>query len=230
MIDGMKVLGLITARGGSKRIPLKNIKSMAAQPLITYTIEAAKESRYIDEIVVSTEDERIATIAREWGAAVPFKRPEALATDEARSIDVVIHAIAELVKMGKSFDLVVLLQPTSPLRISNDIDGALERYIECGCRSVVSVSTVSESPVLYRTMDATGTLSSLLDVCSTVRKQDMPTYYKVNGAVYVNRCSELDTTTSLNDNPIGYLMPESRAIDIDEIADFEQAEKILCSS
>lgn len=226
MFKNKKVLALIPARGGSKGIPNKNIVLLANKPLIAYSIEECKKSRYIDDIVVSTDSEKIANVAKEYGALVPFMRPEELALDTSKTLDSVLHAVEELRKTGREFNSLVLIQPTQPLRTFEDIDGAIETFYENGQRDVVSVCEVSEHPLLMRTI-CNGVLESLLDKSSTCRRQDMEKYYKVNGCVYVNSVDKLDVNTSFNDNPIPYIMDQSHSIDIDEPADLEYTEFIL---
>lgn len=221
-----QVLALIPARGGSKGIPGKNIKELAGKPLIAYTIEAARSCLCLDDVLVSTDSEEIAETARKFGAWVPFLRPEKLANDTAKTIDAVLYTLHRLAKEGKEYEYVVLLQPTSPLRSGEDIEGAIKLALETG-EDVVAVSGVTDSPILMRTCDDRGRLTPLLSGSSTVRRQDMQVYYRVNGSIYVNKVSSLTEETSLNDNPIGYVMPRERSVDIDESVDFAVAEFFL---
>lgn len=221
-----RVLALIPARGGSKGIPGKNTKELAGKPLIAHTIEAARSCSCLDDVLVSTDSEEIAETARKFGAWVPFLRPGELANDTAKTIDAVLYTLRRLAKEGKEYDYVVLLQPTSPLRCGEDIEGAVKLALKTG-EDVVAVSEVTDSPILMRTCDDKGKLTPLLSGSSTVRRQDMPKYYRVNGSIYVNRVSALSEETSLNDNPIGYIMPRERSVDIDESVDFAVAEYFL---
>ena len=221
MIDNKRVLALIPARGGSKGIKDKNIVEVMGRPLINYTIEAAKGSKYIDRIVVSTDSIIIKNISEESGADVPFLRPEYLASDTATTLEAVLHAIYILEEMGDSYDILVLLQTTSPLRTTKDIDGAIETFIENECNSVVAVSPVNDSPILIRTIDQNGKLKKLLKCGSTIRRQDMPTYYRVNGSIYVNLVQNINKYTSFNDNGVPYFMDKERSLDIDEPIDLE---------
>lgn len=230
MYDQHRVLALIPARGGSKGVPGKNIKELGGRPLIAYTIVAALGSRYVDDVVVTTDDERIAKVAKDFGARVPFMRPAEFALDSSATIECVVHARDELLRQGERYDCLVLLQPTSPLRDSDDIDEAIEVFVGHGCEGVVSVSPAEQNPILIRSKDAWGRLSPLLNTSSTVRRQDMPEYYCVNGSIYVNRIDDLSLDTSLNDNPIGYVMRGACAIDIDTIEDFKEAERIIQGS
>lgn len=221
-----RMLALIPARGGSKGIPGKNIKALAGKPLLAYTIEAARSCPCVDDVLVSTDSEEIAETARKFGAWVPFLRPEELASDTAKTMDAVLYTLRRLAEEGKEYDYVVLLQPTSPLRRSEDIEGAVGLALETG-EDVVAVSEVADSPILMRTCDEGGRLTPLLPGSSTVRRQDMPKYYRVNGSIYVNRVSALSEETSLNDNPVGYIMPRECSVDIDESVDFAVAEYFL---
>lgn len=227
MFEDKSILALIPARGGSKGIPGKNIKEFNGRPLISYTIAAARRSRYVDSVVVTTDDEEIASVAREYGAEVPFMRPAELAADTSKTIDAVMHAVGAMEGLGRPYDVVVLLQPTSPLRRAEEINGAVEAFFSHGCLGLASVSEVSESPVLTRRFDRSGVLHPILPLPSTVRRQDMPRFWHVDGAVYINRADDLTSETSLNDNPIGYAMPKLRSSDIDSIEDFLKAEEIM---
>lgn len=227
MEDNKKILALIPARGGSKGIPGKNIRDLAGKPLIAHTIVAALGSVSVDSVVVTTDSSEIAAVAEEYGARVPFLRPAELASDTSRSIDALVHARDWLRAVGETYDAVVWLQPTSPLRSAGDIDGAVEAYYSHGEMGVASVCEVIENPVLTRRVDPYGVLHPVLPLTSTVRRQDMPRFYHVNGAICVNSFDGVSLETSLNDNPIAYVMPRERSVDIDSIEDFERAERLL---
>ncbi len=227
MINNKKVLALIPARGGSKGIKDKNIYPLYGKPLIAYSIDCAKRSKYIDEIVVSTDSIIIAEVAKNYGAYIPFLRPVELASDTAKSIDAIVHAIKWLEDHNEKFDIFVLLQPTSPLRTVEDLDGALEKFINSGEKSLVAVSLVSDNPILIRTINADGTMEKLLDLQSTVRRQDMKNYYRVNGSIYINKVSEINADTSLNDNEIPFVVKPENSVDIDEKKDLVLAEWYL---
>lgn len=230
MINGMRVLAVIPARGGSKGIPGKNIKRVCGHPLIAYTIDAARKSKYVDDIVVSTDSEEIASVSNCYGARTPFLRPAELSGDTARSIDALLHCVEWLESHGSQYEIVVFLQPTSPLRCASEVDESLEVFLSHGQLGVASISKVSESPLLMRRFSQSGVLHPLIPVDSTVRRQEMPDYYRVNGAIYINRVDELSSETSLNDNPIGYRMQESHAVDIDCVDDLRVAENLLMES
>lgn len=219
MIQGKKVLAIIPARGGSKEIKNKNILDICGKPLIAYTIGAAGSSIYIDDVVVSTDSEQIQKISEKYGAWVPFLRPAELAEDKTPTLDVVLHAVEALKTKGYVYDILILLQPTSPLRIASDIDGALKLFLEHRCRPLAAVSRVEDHPVLIRTVGADGYMQKLLPMQSTLRRQDMPVYYKINGSIYINLISEINKRTSFNDNPVPYIMPDERAVDIDHDVD-----------
>lgn len=224
MFNNQKILALIPARGGSKGIKDKNIIFLAGKPLIAYSIEAAKYSKYIDDIIVTTDSEKIAEISKQYGASVPFMRPAELATDTSKTIDAVLHAIRTLETMEKKYDVLVLLQPTQPLRTDADIDKAIEVYYKNKEDGLVSVSPVDDSPLLIRAISNDGKLLNLLSQNSTCRRQDMPEYYKVNGCIYINKIEEINENTSFNDNKIPFIMTKEHSIDIDELSDLCIAE------
>ena len=219
MIEKNKIVALIPARGGSKGIKNKNIIDLCGKPLISYTIQAALESKYIDKVIVSTDSQEIADVAIKYGAEVPFLRPGELASDTSKTIDAVMHAVGELEKRKEEYDILILLQATQPLRTADDIDSAIELFIKNKGQSLVSVSPVEDNPILIRTIDNLGRMNSILPMKSTCRRQDMPLYYRVNGCIYINLICELDLNTSFNDNKIPYIMPKERSVDIDEIKD-----------
>ncbi len=224
MISQKRVIAWIPARGGSKGIKNKNIKLLNNKPLIAYTIEAAAASKYIDRIMVSTDNENIANIAKDYGAWVPGLRPAYLADDMARTIDAVVYSIQMLHNKREDFQIFCLLQPTSPLRDSHDIDAAIERYIACGMQGVVSVSPTKVHPRLMRSIDENGNMQTLLSVSSTCRRQDMEQYFLVNGCIYINDIDQITQETSFNDNPIPFFMDESHSVDIDDMTDWAMAE------
>lgn len=227
MYNGKKILALIPARGGSKGIKNKNIIELCGKPLISYTIDAAKGCNYIDDIVVSTDSEEIAKVARKYGAWVPFMRPAKYATDTSSTLDVVLHAVNKLKEEGNKYDVLVLLQPTEPLRDAVDIKGAIEKYFIEGAKDLVSVSKVDDHPLLMRTINKDGTLKKLLNLSSTCRRQDMPDYYRVNGCIYINGINNLKEETSFNDNNMPYIMSQEHSVDIDEPKDLVLAEYYL---
>lgn len=225
MIDNKKVLAIIPARGGSKRIPKKNLKAISGKPMILYTIEAAKECKYIDKVIVSTDDEEIAAISMKAGAVVPFRRPEEFSGDGARLIDVLLHAVEFYEHKGERYDIIVLLLPSSPLRTGEDIHRSLDFFLKNGQRSVVSISAVNEHPALVRQFEDKNKLVRLLDQEMAGNRLKGKRFYKVNGAIYINRALELDEHTNLDNNELGYVLPKDRGLNIQEpedavVADF----------
>lgn len=228
MYRGDSFLAIIPARGGSKGIPGKNIIEIQGKPLIQYTIEEAIDAKYLDRVIVSTDDEAIAKASIKAGAEVPFIRPSNLATDTAKTIDVLIHAVSELKKKGESYDFIVLLQPTQPLRKSFHIDEAIEKMYEGNSNNIISVSQVREHPILMRNISNDGHLLNLLDINSTVRRQDFSDVYKVNGAIYINRIDDsFNESLSLNDNKFPYVMDRRYDLDIDSYRDLKIFDLIL---
>ncbi|MGL4761238.1 MAG: cytidylyltransferase domain-containing protein [Sarcina sp.] len=224
MFKGKKVLAIIPARAGSKGIKDKNIIDLVGKPLIAHSIEQGLNSKYIDKVVVSTDGEKIAEVAKQYGAEVPFLRPSEIACDTAKTIDVMIHCVDFLNNNNEEFDYIVLLQPTQPLRKVEHIDEMIEKIVNEEAKGIVSVCKVKEHPILMRTIDDKGKLNNLLSESSTMRRQEMPDYYKVNGVIYVNKIDkDFKLETSLNDNKLAYVMEEKYSIDIDDLMDLEIA-------
>ena len=225
-----KILGLITARGGSKGIPQKNIRSLAGKPLLAWTIEVALSSQSLDRIVVSTEDRRVAEVARTFGVEVPFMRPIELAQDNSPSIDAIFHTIHWLADHEDYRpEYVMLLQPTSPLRSSEDIQKATQIIQDKQADSVVSVTIVHQHPYWMKTISPDERLVDFLSKeQSYVRHQDLPTAYALNGAIYLARRDVLlERGSFFGDNTLAYVMPPERSLDIDTPWEFHLAELIL---
>lgn len=228
MINGKRVIGWIPARAGSKGIKDKNIKLLDGKPLIAHTIEAAKKSQYIDAVMVSTDSEKIAKVAVQYGAWVPELRPKALAGDTSKTLDAVIYSLKYFEKIGEDFDIFCLLQPTSPLRTNIDIDEALRLYEKNrGMYDIVSVAPVRKHPLFLRSIGKDGRMEKLLPYQSTVRRQDMPPYFEVNGAIYINAVDRINGDTSFNDNTVPFIMSSENSVDIDEAEDFVLAEYFI---
>lgn len=218
------IVFLIVARGGSKGLPRKNVKILKGKPLIAWTIEAAKNSKYSGRIVLSSEDEEIISVAKDWGCEVPFVRPLELATDESSSMDTIIHALS---KMG-DVEHIVLLQPTSPLRTSEDIDRCMDLYFSAGAPSVVSVTEPSKSPYWMYTLNENNRMQPLFQDVQVTRRQDLPTVVALNGAIYVAEVNWLkQNRTFVSEETVAFTMPASRSYDIDTIEDFMFCEMIL---
>lgn len=224
MIDGLRVIAVITARGGSKGLPGKNIRPFAGRPLIAWSVAQARSSRYIDRVVVTSDDQAIIAAAVEAGAEAPFVRPAELSGDHAASVPVVLHAIDEL---RETADLVVLLQPTSPLRRVADIDGALRTCLDAGAPTCIGVCEPAKSPWWMFRKDDQGRLTRLMGPAAT-RRQDLPTVWAANGAVYVARIPWLRQAASfVGEGTIGWEMPPERSVDIDTEMDFRLAELLV---
>ncbi|MEL7250527.1 MAG: acylneuraminate cytidylyltransferase family protein [Bacteroidota bacterium] len=228
----MRILGLIPARGGSKGIPGKNSKLLAGKPLITYTIDAALKSAQFSKVVVSTDDENIAIISRQYGAELPFMRPAELATDHSPSIDTVIHALRFFQEAGEAFDAVCLLQPTTPFRTSEDIQLAVQAFRKSDTDCLVSVQEVphqynphwvflanSDSPTLRI---ATG------DDTIIPRRQALPAAYHRDGSIYITRSEIVLEKSSLYGTSIGYVVLNNpHLVNLDTPEDWQLAEQIL---
>jgi CMP-N-acetylneuraminic acid synthetase len=231
----MNCLAIITARGGSKGLPGKNIKLMAGKPMIVWTIEAARQAQSVARVCVSTDDAAIASVSRDWGAEVPFLRPVELARDDTPGIAPVLHAVKWMEEHeGFRPDYVMLLQPTSPLRTAQDITSATELAESKGGDSVVSVSEVKHHPCWAMKIQEDGALSNFLglDLAEVQRKyprrQDLPAAYAENGAIYLTQRSVLlETQSFYGRRLLGYVMPAERSLDIDSKWDFDLADSIL---
>lgn len=226
--DYVNFLGIIPARGGSKGIPKKNIKILAGKPLIEYTLDAAKQSKFLNKIVVSTDDREIASIAEKNGVDV-IMRPSAIATDESPIIDTITHALMALKeKDGFSPDIVVLLQPTSPLRNTDDIDGSIQQFSEGNYDSLISVCETEHSPFWCFTIEDRKLKRLFSKEYSAARRQDLPLTYRPNGAIYISTPVSLKKYPNfLTENTIPYIMPSNRSIDIDAPFDFVLAEFLI---
>lgn len=229
MLDQYYVTALIPARGGSKRLPRKNIKSLCGKPLIAWTIDVAKESKYIDSVVVSTDDFEIKEVAEKFGASVPFLRPENLSNDTASSFDVVKHAI-EFLNINKVNHLIVLLQPTSPLRTVEELDEALELFINKEASGVVSVSECEHSPMWSNTLPGNGCMSDFIrPEVQGKRSQDLPKFFRLNGSIYIYKTLPLLAQEKIffDENVYSFETSLETAVDIDTALDFLMAETIM---
>jgi N-acylneuraminate cytidylyltransferase len=224
MIGGHKVLGVIPARGGSKGLPRKNILPLAGKPLLVWSIETAKASRYIDRLVLSSDDDAIMEVARRHGCDVPFCRPSELASDSATTMDALRHAIEQL----PGYAITVVLQPTNPLRNSDDIDRTLERLEQTGANSCVTVTQPDKSPYWTFNMN-NGVLTPILgDEYSQKRRQDLPEAWVLNGCVYAVRTQWfLETHQLISEGTVGQPMPKERSLDIDTGLDLKIAELMM---
>lgn len=213
-----KILAIIPARGGSKGVPRKNIRDLAGKPLIAWTIEEAKKSRYIDQLILSSEDDEIIEVAKQYGCEVSFKRPLELAQDDTPGIEPVLHAIEQC----PGYDYVVLLQPTSPLRTVEDIDGCIEKLLNSDADFCVSVTEPEKSPYWMYTLEGERMVPLLPQEELVTRRQDLPKVYALNGAVYVGNIMEIiETKNFLTKSTLGYVMSKENSIDIDTEIDFK---------
>ncbi len=225
-----EVLGLITARGGSRGVPRKNVRPLAGKPLIAWTIEAARASRLLNRVIVSTEDDAIADVARACGADVPFRRPMLLAGDASPHIDVVLHALNWLNEHDSYRPTyITLLQPTSPLRTAEDIDAAVGLAIEKDADAVASVVETHDHPYLTRRLLPSGLLEEFVPCdLAYARRQDLPAAYALNGAVFVNRPGSLVAErTFCPPRCYAYVMSAERSAQIDTPWDFHVVELVL---
>lgn len=229
MLNQYHVTALIPARGGSKRLPRKNIKPLDGKPLIAWTIETAKASKYIDNVVVSTDDIEIKQISENFGAEVPFIRPDYLSHDTATSFDVIKHAI-EFLNIAKPNHLIVLLQPTSPLRTIDELNQALEFFLKKAAYGVVSISDTEHSPLWSNTLPENLSMSDFIrPEVQEKRSQDLPKFYRLNGSIYIYKTEELIEKNQIfyDENVYGFETPQQTAIDIDTALDFFVVENII---
>ncbi len=228
MYKGERILAVIPARGGSKGIPGKNIKKLGGKPLIAWTIECANNSKYIDRTIVSTDDKNIAEVAKKFGGDVPFMRPAELAQDNTPGILPFIHAVRMLIQ--EEYTYVVLLQVTSPFRTAADIDGAIEKCIDSKVNTCVSITEAEANPYWMYVLTSADKLQPLMNKREEnfYQRQQLPTVYQLNGAVYVANCEYLLRQQKLVDgNTLGYVMSVEHSLDIDTIRDFFIAESMI---
>lgn len=230
MLNGKRILGLIPARGGSKGLPGKNIRPMLGKPLIAWTIEAARGSRYLDRVVVTTDDQAIADVSLQWGAEVPFLRPAHLARDSAPSIEAIWHAMDWLDQHADRYDYLMLLEPTSPLRDAIDVDAAIGQLLACPeAESIVGVTQVEGAhPDFLSTMEA-GFLRPMAEAGFTVkRRQDLTTYYFFEGSLYCSTYAALRAKGKFyHDKTLGYVVPRWKSYEVDDLSDFILIESLL---
>ncbi len=224
------ILCLINARGGSKGVPGKNIKLLHGKPLIGWSVDVARQSKLIKKVVVSTDSEEIARVATQHGASVPFIRPSELATDTAKQIDVVNHALKFLESMGERYDYVCILQPTCPLRSVEDVDGTLDLLISSGADSAITVTEVGgrHPRTLYKMHEGDQKITPYVEKnTSGVMRQNFEPLYWRTGAVYALRTSVVKAGSLYGNDARGYKVPEERAFNIDTPFDFELTEAWL---
>jgi len=224
-MENKKFLAIIPARGGSKRLPRKNVLDLAGKPLIVWSIEAGLQSKYIDKVVVSSDDEEILNISKKTGAEI-LKRPEILASDTASTFDAIKHTINNV----KGYEYVVLLQATSPLRSAKQIDQAIELLEEKNADAVVSVCEMEHSPLWSNTLDDSLSMENFLpEEILNKRSQDLETYFRLNGAIYICKTEKFleEKSFFFKKNIFAYVMSREYSVDIDEEIDFKMAEVLI---
>lgn len=224
----MKNIAIIPARSGSKGLKDKNIKDLCGKPLMAYSIEAALESGVFDEVMVSTDSEKYAEIARKCGAQVPFLRSEYTASDSSSSWDMVDEVLDGYRKLGKEFDTFCLLQPTSPLRNVDDIKSAYNLFSEKADFAVISVCEAEHSPLWCGKLPDNGEFINFIDRDGMNQRQAAGKYYRLNGAIYIVNCEKYkDERFFYQKGSFAYLMPQIRSVDIDTEMDFRLAEMLI---
>lgn len=223
-------MALIPARGGSKGLPGKNIRLLLGKPLISWSIEQALGSRYIDKVVVSTDSAKISAIARRYGAEVPFMRPKKLASDNAKSMDVILHAINFYESQDYIFDIVVLLEPTSPLREIKDIDKAIEILMaNQKAESIVGVAKLESAHPAFLVKLKKGFLEPYLNKAYKVfRRQEVGKLYFFEGSLYIAYVESLkNKKTFYHNKTLGYIVPKWKSFEMDDYTDLIIIEAIL---
>ncbi len=223
----MKNIAIIPARGGSKRIPKKNIREFCGKPMISWTIKEAKKSKLFDEIVVSTEDQEIADIAKEYGATIPFKRPIELADDFSTTHSVVLHGIKSLLNLSWDFDMVCCLYPCSPFITYQDLIATYNLLKENNSLYVYPVTPYSHPIQRAMSLSSNNKLEYVDRANETTRTQDLETRYHDTGQFYWGSKDLWLTTDKIHSNAVGYAIPASRVVDIDEPDDWKLAELLF---
>lgn len=232
MINNKTILAVIPARIGSKRLPRKNILSLCGMPLVSWTINAAKGCKYVDNIFLSTDSQEIADIGFKSGLFVPFLRSKELSGDTALNSEVVLNTIYELERLGKTYDYVLILQPTSPLRSAEHITMAIEKLIKENHDAVISVCEAEHHPLWCNTLQEDGAMLNFINSdIHNKRSQNLPKYYRLNGAIYICDIIKFKEkkTFFLSSKCSAFIMPQEASVDIDTKIDFEYA-KILLSN
>ena len=219
MYNGKKVIALVPARYGSKGVPHKNIRMVRGLPLFMHSVNYAKESRYIDAILVSSDSPDILKEAHKNGCVQNGLRPADLASDTARNIDVILW---ELDQLKEKYDAVVQLQPTYPIRPEGELDTMIEKYFETGETSLITVIKSYARPEFIRRIDHRGNLQKIMDTTSEIRRQNFIQYYKIIGSVYINNAHTISTKTILNENEVPYILDEKFSLDIDTENDWRE--------
>lgn len=228
----MKILFVVTARGGSKGVPGKNIKMLGGMPLIAYKIIAAQKCHYENRIIVSTDDEKIAQVSKEYGAEVPFMRPAELATDSASSVDVVMHAMNWVSENSReNYDYVCMLEPSSPFASYRDLDEAIKLIIESDADTLLGMKETEISTNFIHSLDEKGRLSEFyyaIKDLPSIRRQDQKKEYTMNGCMYIAKWDYFMKNRIFHSvNSIPYIMTEEASIEIDTLWNYEIACKVI---
>jgi len=227
MLNGKKILAVTLARGGSKGVPKKNIRELCGRPLIAYTISEAKKSKYIDKYIVSTDSEDVLDVAKKEGAEVPFLRPPELSGDTATSASALIHAVNFMKENGESYDYVVELMATNPLKKVCDIDGCIENAVKNNFECCVAVHRIWDQHPARVKKIVNGVLIDFYPETPESRRQDLePPAYIRSGSIYVTETDYLLKYKSRygSNTTASYILPGERVINIDELDDFRLAE------
>ena len=225
MYEEKTFLAIIPARGGSKRLPRKNVLDLAGKPLIAWSIESGLKSNYIDKVIVTSDDEETLNISKRFSASI-IQRPDELASDTATTFDAIKHTIEHI----EQYDYIVLLQATSPLRNEKQIDEAIELLEQKNADAVVSVCEMDHSPLWANTLNESLSMEGFLkDEVLNKRSQDLQKYYRLNGAIYICKTEKLleEKSFFLKENIFAYKMDRESSVDIDEEIDFKMAEIIM---
>lgn len=224
----MRLIAIIPARSGSKGLPDKNIRDLYGKPLLAYTIEAALRTKKFAEIMVSTDSDHYAKIAEKYGARVPFLRSTENSNDNASTWDAVYEVIKNYERINIKFDAFMLLQPTSPLRDEKDIIGAIDEYVEKKANTVVSVCEAEHTPIYTNTLPDSLSMDGFFGEHKWTRRQDLPTYYRLNGAIYMSDTKSFMKYRDIyRDNCFAFVMDNKKSVDIDTELDFMYVESIL---
>lgn len=231
MIKGKKILAVVPARSGSKGLPGKNIRMLHGRPLLAWSIEQGLRSRYIDELLVSTDSEKIAEIARKYGASTPFLRPSDLAADDSPISDTIIHTLDRYNDMGKGYDYVALLEPTSPLRKADDLDNAIALFAEnTWAETLVSVGEVHmEHPLIVKKLDSQGLVIPYMETSAKIfQRQQADKAYFPYGVIYIGKISiYTEKKTFYTQQTIPYFIERWQGYEIDDEIDFSIVEMIM---
>lgn len=226
----MKNIAIIPARSGSKGLKDKNIKLLNGKPLMAYTIEAALKSEQFDDVMVSTDSEKYAEIAKSFGAKVPFLRSAETSTDKASSWDTVAEVLGRYAENGQTFETLCLLQPTSPFRTAEDIKKAYKLYNSKANFAVISVCEAEHSPLWCGHLPESGEFLNFINQDAMKQRQAGGKFYRLNGAIYIVNCEKFKTDRYFyQSGSFAYIMPQERSIDIDTALDFKMAKFLINS-